>query len=84
MTDMPADQPGHRACPVDTANAYFARNPHAPVHVQPHLFHALHMDGGMLIVNWKRRADKARTTDAFEAFIYAWISFNGWARRGRG
>jgi len=47
--------------------------------VSPNRFHSLHEDGRKLIADWLRRAEAARDRVDFEAFIYSWISFNGWA-----
>lgn len=47
-------------------------------------FHRLHADGRTLIRRWVHRAEQSAVVTngdkgSFEAFIFAWISFNGWA-----
>lgn len=44
-------------------------------------FYYLHPDGRDLILSWYRRAKTMcdNSENHFEAFIYAWIAFNGWA-----
>jgi hypothetical protein len=45
-------------------------------------FDYLHLDGKRLIKSWFKRAQRHRVNDYrrnFEAFIFAWISFNGWS-----
>jgi hypothetical protein len=64
------DTPGRRACPTEPVTRPIAE-------FRPHRFWNLSPDGRRLVTGW---ADRAGTTrNAFEAFIYSWISFNGWA-----
>ena len=72
---MPSAEPGFRPCPVDTAAD---RNP-ATLPVRPDRFRTLHNDGRELISRWIGRAEQTTSREPFEAFIYAWIGFNGWA-----
>jgi len=80
--------PGRRQCPGAHGTA-------PEVQFRPGRFRDLSPDGRHLIAGWASRADRtlaAGTGEApnrggaqrssrneFEAFIYAWISFNGWA-----
>jgi hypothetical protein len=84
----PRSLPGHGPCP----SAAGARR---RAEFQPDRFQKLSSDGRRLIIGWSRRAEHAlargaagdgdgqsssrRSQHTFEAFIYAWISFNGWA-----
>lgn len=51
-----------------------------------HDFWGVHLEGaGRLIQSWMRRAEASLTRDEpFEAFIFTWIAFNGWAERVTG
>ncbi len=85
---QPEDVPGRRACPSAPARGSGAE-------FRPDRFQDLSPDGRLLIIDWARRAEDTQTRAAsrgpngqgssrrsrymFEAFIYAWISFNGWA-----
>lgn len=45
-------------------------------------FQRLHVDGRRLVAHWFNLASERSEcdpADSFEPFIYAWISFNGWA-----
>ena len=42
-------------------------------------FRGLHAYGQDLVRGWIDKAVKSNEGDEFEAFIYAWIGFNGWA-----
>jgi hypothetical protein len=52
-----------------------------PLAVRGYAFEQLHSDGRALIAGWIRRAQQASAEhEAFEAFIFAWVAFNGWAQ----
>ncbi len=85
----PQKLPGYGECPCSPGT------PPAGVEFRLERFRNLSPDGRRLIQRWARDAGRAlppvatpgpagstsqdRRTNAFEAFIYAWISFNGWA-----
>lgn len=85
---QPENSPGRRACPGAAGTS-----PQATF--RPDRFQLLSTDGRALISDWATRAQATlarpvpadrdnqsavhRSSDTFEAFIYAWISFNGWA-----
>jgi hypothetical protein len=51
-----------------------------------HRFQELHHDGRRLVAHWFSLASErleCDPADSFEPFIYAWISFNGWAEFDR-
>lgn len=75
---MPTGEPGFRRCPIDRAKEDLARRP-AALQVSPDRFLTLHKDGRELITRWIERAEQTRSREPFEAYIYAWIGFNGWA-----
>jgi hypothetical protein len=82
---------GYGECPIDTARARLERARRRHAHrfgvslsdvewrLDPNRFHGLHKDGRELIRGWIARANEAQSNNKFEAFIYAWIGFNGWA-----
>lgn len=82
---------GNGECPIDAARARLrrARKNHAsrlgvsPSDVEWQLdidrFNGLHKDGRELIRGWIAPANDAQSSSKFEAFIYSWIGFNGWA-----
>lgn len=72
---MPPTAPGFRSCPVDRAKSRLTED----LEVRPDRFQQLHVDGRELVTRWIKRANAAPRSDPFEAFIYAWIGFNGWA-----
>lgn len=52
------------------------------ISVRHERFHALHPDGRQLIKQWLERSVSERRSpigSSFEAFIYLWIAFNGYA-----
>ncbi|MEO6711949.1 MAG: hypothetical protein ABIM89_00805 [Mycobacteriales bacterium] len=81
--------PGFGECPCSPGT------PPAGVEFRPERFRDLSPDGRRLIQRWAKKAgdalppsatqeqswptSQAGRANAFEAFIYAWISFNGWA-----
>ena len=86
MTGPTPDQASHpqgfEACPLDVARKRIdklakeeARATRAAPCFDRRRYQVLHFDGRRLISSW---LDKARDAEAFEAFIYAWISLNGW------
>lgn len=81
--DMPDMPPGYRPCPIDTAKAGLPGNLPKRLRdswkVDPQRFHLLHPDGRHLITDWIERAEAEMRLEPFEAFIYGWIGFNGWA-----
>lgn len=74
---MTATSPGYRPCPAEKARTRLAT--YGPWSVDPGRFHSLHEDGAKLIRGWIDQAAKSAPGNEFEAFIYAWIGFNGWA-----
>lgn len=73
------DLPGFQRCPVDAAPGRLPRDLRDSWRVDPQRFHLLHSDAKRLITEWISRAEEKVTGEAFEAFIYGWIGFNGWA-----
>jgi hypothetical protein len=85
----PQKLPGFGECPCSPGT------PPAGVDFRPQRFRELSPDGRRLIQRWARDAGRAlppstasepaaptsldRRANSFEAFIYSWISFNGWA-----
>jgi hypothetical protein len=68
---------GSRPCPLDKAEKKLAK--HGDWEVDVGRFLGLHADGQNLVRGWIEKAAKSKPGDEFEAFIYAWIGFNGWA-----
>lgn len=79
MPSAKSPKPGFGRCPVAVAEVKLARRNSTASQVDPGRFQALHSDGRKLIRRWIGQADQRKSGEPFEAFIYAWIGFNGWA-----
>lgn len=76
-----ATNQGSGLCPLDKARKELAKYvaKYGNWKVDVGRFSGLHADGQNLVRGWIEKAAKSESGDEFEAFIYAWIGFNGWA-----
>ena len=74
---MPAANQGSGPCPREKATQQLAN--HGDWKVDVGRFLGLHTDGQNLVRGWIEKAANSKPGAEFEAFIYAWIGFNGWA-----
>jgi hypothetical protein len=74
---VPAANQGFGPCPREKAKQQLAN--HGDWKVDVGRFFGLHPDGQNLVRGWIEKAANSKPGNEFEAFIYAWIGFNGWA-----
>jgi hypothetical protein len=74
---MPSANQGCEPCPLEKAKTKLAN--HGEWKVDVGRFSGLHPDGRNLVRGWIEKAAQSKPGNEFEAFIYAWIGFNGWA-----
>jgi hypothetical protein len=74
---VPAANHGFEPCPRQKAEQQLAKLDDLKVDVGR--FSGLHPDGHKLVRGWIEKAANSKPGNEFEAFIYAWIGFNGWA-----
>jgi hypothetical protein len=75
--DVPTINHGLEDCPREAAQRRLANRADSRVDVSR--FQGLHPDGRKLVRGWIEKAVRSDRGNEFEAFIYAWIGFNGWA-----